>query len=79
MPDVRRVGGSTFVLAGEHLFIVDSGPGSTVNLELMQVPIEDAEAVLLTHLHSDHIAGLGELLLKAWARAHGRAHARARA
>jgi ribonuclease Z len=67
MPDVRRVGACTFVIAGEHLFIVDSGPGSTINLELMQVPIEDADAVLLTHLHSDHIAGLGELLLKAWA------------
>jgi ribonuclease Z len=66
MPDMRRAGSSVFVLAGEHLFIVDSGPGSTVNLEAMKVPLEEIDAVLLTHHHSDHIAGLGELMLKAW-------------
>ena len=66
MPDSKRVGQSTFVLAGDHLFIVDSGPGSTLNLELMRVPLEETEAVLLTHFHSDHIAGLGELMLKSW-------------
>jgi ribonuclease Z len=54
------------VLAGEHQFIVDSGPGSTVNLEAMKVPLEETEMVLLTHHHSDHIAGLGELMLKTW-------------
>lgn len=66
MPDAKRVGQSTFVLAGNHLFIVDSGAGSTLNLELMKVPIETADAILLTHFHSDHIADLGELLLKSW-------------
>lgn len=66
MPDPRRTGVSTAVIAGEHLFIVDSGPGSTLNLELMRLPLEHTDAVLLTHMHSDHIAGLGELLLKAW-------------
>ena len=66
MPDARRAGSCVFVLAGEHLFIVDSGPGSTVNLEAMKVPLEEIDAVLLTHHHSDHIAGLGELMLKAW-------------
>jgi ribonuclease Z len=66
MPDSQRVGISTFVIAGEHLFIVDSGPGSTLNLELMQVPIEETTAVLLTHFHSDHIGDLDELMLKIW-------------
>jgi ribonuclease Z len=66
MPDARRAGASTFVIAGDHLFIVDAGPGSTVNLEVMGVPLEATEAVLLTHHHSDHMAGLGELMLKAW-------------
>ena len=66
MPDSQRVGISTFVIAGKHLFIVDSGPGSTLNLELMQVPIEETTAVLLTHFHSDHIGDLGELMLKIW-------------
>ncbi|MDP3231262.1 MAG: MBL fold metallo-hydrolase [Myxococcales bacterium] len=68
LPDARRRGGCSFVLAGEHLFIVDSGPGSTLTLELMNVPLGKVEAVLLTHLHSDHMGGLGELMLKAWTR-----------
>jgi ribonuclease Z len=66
LPDAQRVGQSIFVIAGEHLFIIDSGPGSTLNLERMKVPIETADAILLTHFHSDHIADLGELLLKSW-------------
>lgn len=66
MPDSQRVGISTLVIAGEHQFIVDSGPGSTLSLELMQVPLEETTAVLLTHFHSDHIGDLGELMLKIW-------------
>lgn len=68
LPEHRRHGVCTFVLAGKHLFIVDSGPGSTKALELMRLPLGDIEAVLLTHMHSDHIGGLGELMLKAWTR-----------
>lgn len=66
MPDSQRVGISTFVIAGEHQFIVDCGPGSTLNNELMQLPLEETTAVLLTHFHSDHIADLDELMLKIW-------------
>jgi ribonuclease Z len=66
MPDSQRVGISTFVIAGKHQFIVDCGPGSTLNLELMKLPLEDTTAVLLTHFHSDHIADLDELMLKIW-------------
>jgi ribonuclease Z len=68
LPEHRRHGVSTFVLAGKHLFIVDAGPGSTKALELMRLPLGDIQAVLLTHVHSDHIGGLGELMLKAWTR-----------
>ena len=66
LPDRKRKGACTFVMAGKHLFVIDSGPGSTLNLELMRVPLDNIQAVLLTHLHSDHIGGLGELMLKAW-------------
>jgi len=66
IPDTKRVGVSTFVIAGSSLFVVDTGPGSTRKLELMQVPLGRIDAVLLTHFHSDHIGDLGELMLKAW-------------
>jgi ribonuclease Z len=68
LPEQRRHSACSFVLAGKHLFIVDSGPGSTKALELMRLPLGDIQAVLLTHMHSDHIGGLGELMLKAWTR-----------
>ncbi len=44
----------------------EGGPGSTLNLELMQFPLEETTAVLLTHFHSDHIGDLDELMLKIW-------------
>lgn len=67
MPDPSRAGPCTAVIAGQRLFIVDIGAGATRNLTLMGLPPARAEALLLTHLHSDHIDGLGELMLQHWA------------
>ena len=49
-------------------YLVDTGPESTEQLMRWQVPIEDIGAVLLTHLHSDHIGELGEFNMMSWAR-----------
>jgi ribonuclease Z len=43
------------------------GEGSTRNVLLMKFPLGKAEAILLTHFHSDHIADLGEMMLQRWA------------
>jgi ribonuclease Z len=67
MPDPTRAGPCVAVVAGQRLFIVDSGSGSTRNLSLMNLPPARVEAVFLTHFHSDHIADLGELMLQRWA------------
>ncbi len=67
MPDINRAGSCVAVLAGEHFFIVDAGEGSTRNILLMNLPIGTADAILLTHFHSDHIADLGEMELQRWA------------
>lgn len=67
MPDPGRVGPCVAVLAGSHLFVVDSGPGSTRTLALMGLPPARAEAVFISHFHSDHIGDLGELMLQHWA------------
>lgn len=67
MPDVARGGPCTAVIAGQRLFIVDAGSGANRNLTLMSLPPARVEAILLTHFHSDHMDGLGELLMQRWA------------
>jgi ribonuclease Z len=67
MPDPTRVGPCVAVVAGQRLFVVDSGSGSTRNLAIMDLPPPRVSAVFLTHFHSDHIADLGELMLQRWA------------
>lgn len=67
MPDPNRVGPQVVVVANGQKLVFDSGPGSTRNIETSQIGIGDIDAVFLTHFHSDHIGGLGELFLKRWA------------
>lgn len=66
MPDASRAGPCLGVLAGDKAFVFDVGSGGVRNLGSMGFPIDRLESVYLTHLHSDHIDGLGELLLLAW-------------
>ena len=67
MPDPTRAGPCTVVVAGQQLFVIDSGTGSTKNLSLMNLPPAQVSGIFITHFHSDHIADLGELLLQHWA------------
>jgi ribonuclease Z len=67
LPDPKRSGPCTVVFAGDQLYIVDSGAGSPRILSQMRVPQGEIDAVFLTHMHSDHIDGLGELQLMRWA------------
>ncbi len=66
LPDPKRSGPCVAVIAGERLFVVDSGAGSSRVMARMRIPMGRIEGVLLTHFHSDHIDGLGELLLQRW-------------
>lgn len=66
MPDAERAGPCLAVLAGKQAFIFDAGSGSIRKLQRMGFPMPRIQAAFLTHLHSDHIDGLGELLLQAW-------------
>lgn len=66
MPDADRAGPCIAVLAGNQAFVFDSGSGSIRKLMRMGFPIAKLQAEFLTHLHSDHIDGLGEALLQAW-------------
>ncbi|MEO1305464.1 MAG: MBL fold metallo-hydrolase [Pseudomonadota bacterium] len=66
MPDATRAGPCLAVLAGDRAFVFDVGSGGARNLGTMGFPMDRIDAVYLTHLHSDHIDGLGELLLMSW-------------
>jgi len=67
LPDRTRAGPCTAVIAGKRLFIFDAGDGSAETLSLMGLSPARIEAVFLTHFHSDHIDGLGNLALQRWA------------
>ena len=65
-PDERRSGPCTVVIAGKHLLVFDAGSGSARNIGKMGLVQGHINAIFLTHFHSDHIDGLGELLLQRW-------------
>ena len=67
MPDKNRTGSQTVVVAGRQVLAFDSGPGSTLKLELSPVDVGSVDALFITHFHSDHIGDIGELMLKRWA------------
>jgi ribonuclease Z len=57
------------VRAGTLDLVIDAGTGGARNLGRMRFPIGGIDAVLLTHFHSDHIDGLGELAMQRWVNA----------
>jgi ribonuclease Z len=67
LPAPKASGPCVAVVAGKRLFIVDVGTDSPRNLGRMGYQAGSVEAVLLTHFHSDHIDGLGELATLRWA------------
>jgi ribonuclease Z len=66
LPDPRRGSPCAVVLAGERMFIVDAGEGSSVTMNRMQLDAGRIEAMLLTHFHSDHIGGISSVNLQRW-------------
>lgn len=66
MPDATRGGPCIGVVAGNTVLVIDAGSGGVRTLAQMRFPIGEINSVYLTHLHSDHIDGLGELMLQAW-------------
>ena len=66
MPDDERGGACTVVIAGSKIFVFDAGNMSARNIGKMGFNHGQIEGIFLTHFHSDHIDGLGELMLQRW-------------
>lgn len=66
LPNRNRAGPCTVVIAGKAMFVVDAGEGGARNISLMGLPNGQIRALFLTHFHSDHIDGMGPMMLLRW-------------
>lgn len=66
MIDPNRAGPSTLVKAGDALFLVDCGRGVLMRAAAAGVGAANITALLLTHLHSDHITDLSDVITTRW-------------
>lgn len=65
-PDPMRQGPATLVQASRLALLFDAGRGVATQLAKAGVPVEDLDAVFITHHHYDHIGGLADLIMAAW-------------
>jgi ribonuclease Z len=65
--NTERLPTSTAVMAGGEFVLVDVGPGTMRNADLLNLPLAGLTGVFVTHFHSDHIGDLGEANFQSWA------------
>ncbi len=70
MPSPDRAGPATLISAGEGVdaehYLVDAGRGVLMRLAALGLGAPNLSAVLLTHLHSDHITDLNDVITTRW-------------
>lgn len=66
MPDPNRAGPATLVSAGDEHYLVDAGRGVLMRLAALGLNAPSLTAVVLTHLHSDHITDLNDVITSNW-------------
>jgi ribonuclease Z len=62
-PDPDRMGPAVAVVSGDRAYIVDCGPGVVRRAEQAGITMPQLTRAFITHLHSDHTAGLPDLIL----------------
>jgi ribonuclease Z len=65
--NLEQYGASTLVEAGSIRLLFDCGRGATMRLTQAGVPLGTLNRLFLTHLHSDHVIQIPDLLLTGWA------------
>ena len=66
LPDPARAGAATLVRAGTQTLLFDAGRAVCMRLVAAGVLPVMLDAVILTHLHSDHICDLGDIITTQW-------------
>ncbi|NIA68721.1 MBL fold metallo-hydrolase [Pelagibius litoralis] len=62
----ERYGPAQLILSDGTAVLVDCGSGVTQRLLAAGTPGRDLDALLLTHLHSDHLVDLYQLIVSSW-------------
>ncbi len=73
LPDANRAGPSTLVKAGDTQILVDAGRGVVMRLTGAGSMPPFLAAVLITHLHSDHVCALNDIMTMHWVMTQGNA------
>jgi len=66
LPDPNRAGPATLVRAGGLDLLFDCGRGVLMRLSAVPVGVGGLATVFLTHLHSDHVSDLNDLITTHW-------------
>jgi ribonuclease BN (tRNA processing enzyme) len=61
-PEPDHSGPAVAVVSGQRVYVVDSGPGVVRRAAQAGIRMEQLTRVFVTHLHSDHTAGLPDLI-----------------
>ena len=64
--NLQQYGAATLIEAGETRLLFDCGRGATLRLAQMGIPHGSISRLFLTHLHSDHVIQIPDLLLTGW-------------
>tara|TARA_B100000029_G_scaffold415149_1_gene418791 strand:+ start:144 stop:971 length:828 start_codon:yes stop_codon:yes gene_type:complete len=64
--DFKRFGPANLVSTKKTKILVDCGSGVTQRLDQIKLSTAEIDALFLTHLHSDHVIDLYQLIISSW-------------